>query len=176
MKVCIDPGLSSEPPGPEASLEAEINMSISRYLGDALLNSGYSVVFTREDDVEDDSFAFRISVANAAFANVFVSLHCIQTEQPVAGVETTYFPASEEGFRLANCIQTELASLDYSEDRGVAEADFPMLRFTEMPAVLIKCGCINHPADRKILLAEEGKQKIASAIALGIETYFLDHK
>ena len=173
MKVCIDPGLS-EPPGPEASLEAEINMAIARCLGDSLLNSGFSVVFTREDDMEDDSFVFRISVANTTFANIFVSIHCSQTEEPVAGVETVCFPASEEGFRLANCIQIELASLGYTNDRGVAETDFPMLRFTEMPAVLVRCGCLNHPSDREVLISEVGQQRIASAVALGIETYFLD--
>lgn len=177
MKICIDPGHSGPfEPGVCAAgyTEADLNMSIACQLGDQLNDAGYEVVFTRNGNIDHDSLVFRSNIANAILADIFISIHCNGAGSILAqGVETYCYPGSDEGFRLASLVQTELASLSYTHDRGVKEANFAVLRLTDMPAVLVECGFLTSEKDREVLIDATWQKRIASAIVSGIETYLL---
>jgi len=175
MKICLDPGHSGPvEPGAGAAgyTEGAINLQIAKKIGDMLTKQGYDVIYTRTGDIEDDGLAFRAEIANSAEADIFVSIHCNAAANFEArGVETYHYPASYDGAELARCIQTELAAVNYTRDRGVKEANFAVLRLTNMPAVLIECGFITSSHDRFTLTTDQGQRQIAAAIVLGIKTY-----
>jgi N-acetylmuramoyl-L-alanine amidase len=142
-------------------------------LGELFRGKGHEVIFTRSGDIEDDGLAFRADIANEAGADIFISIHCNAAERLEArGVETYHYPGSVEGLCLAQGIQAVLCKAGYTLDRGVKEADFAVLRLTDMPAVLIECGFITSEADRAVLTSEAGQKLIAEAIvsAIGTET------
>lgn len=177
MLICIDPGHSGpyEPGACAARLtEADLNLSISLYLGELLAGRGHDVIYTREGNIQDDGLAFRASLANEARADIFVSIHCNAATSAAAGVETFYHPDSKNGKRLASLIQGELVKANYTLNRGIKEgAQLAVLHLTDMPAVLVECGFITSAHDRKIISTSKGQALIAAAIVLGIETYFL---
>lgn len=177
MKICIDPGHSGPfEPGVCAAgyTEAALNMAIASQLSDLLNDAGYEVVLTRDGNIDHDSLVFRANIANASLADIFVSIHCNGAGNTLAhGVETYCYPGSDEGFRLASLVQTELADLSYAHDRGVKEANFAVLRLTDMPAILVECGFLTSEEDRNILIDPEQQKRIAAAIVSGIETYLL---
>ncbi|MCE5285176.1 MAG: N-acetylmuramoyl-L-alanine amidase [Pelosinus sp.] len=174
MKICIDPGHSGPvEPGACAGgfTEAAINLAIGLVLGELLRGKGHEVILTRSGDIEDDGLAFRADIANEAGADIFISVHCNAAERLEArGVETYHYPGSAEGLCLAQAIQAALCQGGYTLDRGVKEADFAVLRLTDMPAVLIECGFITSEADREVLISEAGQRLIAEAIVSSIGT------
>lgn len=176
MKICIDPGHSGpfEPGACSGGYtEAALNMVIARKVGERLADIGHDVTFTREGDIDTDSLVFRAMVANTAQTDIFVSIHCNAAASPTArGVETYCFAGSQQGRELAVSIQTELAVIDYTTDRGVKTANFAVLRLTDMPAVLIECGFLTSEKDRLFLIDPCWQDKIAGAITTGVQIYF----
>lgn len=55
--------------------------------------------------------------------------------------------------------------------RRVAQAPFFVLRGAAMPAVLLEMGYITNSSEAKLLSSPSYQQKLASAIADGIESY-----
>lgn len=176
MKLCLDPGHSGpiEPGACAAGLtEAALNLSLALRIGGLLLNKGYEVLYTREGDIEDTGLAFRASIANEAQADLFISLHCNAAENSsVHGIETFYHTGAQEGHKLAEKVQENLAALEYTLNRGIKEADFAVLRLTNMPAILIECGFITSDIDRKYLTSRNCQEHLSTAIMLGIEGYW----
>lgn len=79
MKICIDPGHSGpyEPGACTAGVtEANLNLCISKALGEALIAKEYEVLATRAGNIETDDLAFRAQVINENEADLFVSIHC----------------------------------------------------------------------------------------------------
>lgn len=175
MLVCIDPGHSGPiEPGAVAAgyTEAGINMAIANALGEQLVHYGHSVIFTRTGNIDDDGLSFRAAIANEAGADIFISIHCNAASSTDAyGVETYCYNGSYQGYKLAAAIQTQLSKANYTQDRGVKEANFAVLRLTDMPAVLIECGFITSEYDRQTLIPPDGQRLIAEAVLLGIEGY-----
>ena len=58
-----------------------------------------------------------------------------------------------------------------TEDRGVKQDNFQVLRQTDCPAVLVECGFISNPIDRAMLTDPLEQWRIAAAIAEGVEDY-----
>lgn len=66
-----------------------------------------------------------------------------------------------------------LVKANYTLNRGVEEANFAVLRLTDMPEVLVECGFITSEKDRAVLALTTGQQRIAKATVSGIKTYLL---
>jgi N-acetylmuramoyl-L-alanine amidase len=175
MKICLDPGHSGpvEPGACNAGLtEASLNLTISQKLGNLLINKNYDVIYTREGDIEDTSLSFRANIANKANADLFISVHCNAAENEAAhGIETYCRTGAAAGRKLAEKVQENLAALEYTLDRGVKEANFAVLRLTDMPSILIECGFITSEYDREYLTSVACQDNIALAIVMGIEDY-----
>lgn len=92
--VVLDPGHGGIDPGAEAAgmVEAEVMLEFARELAAILRTDGMEVVLTREDD----SFVpleTRISIARAAGADLFLSLHADALEEGQATGSTIYLLA-----------------------------------------------------------------------------------
>jgi len=77
----------------------------------------------------------------------------------------------EESSRLASRLQEELSVVTGSEGRGVKQAPFRVLVGAGMPAVLVEIAFISNPEEERLLASEAYQEKIAAALARGIEAY-----
>ena len=74
------------------------------------------------------------------------------------------------GGNLPQCIQSQIIDSLDTVDRGVKEmADLLVLRYTDMPAVLVETAFIDN--DNDMLLLVEHWDDIARAIARGVTDY-----
>ena len=78
---------------------------------------------------------------------------------------------SADSRRLATAVQKELIRATGAVDRGVKHARFVVLIGTSVPAILVEAGFISNPTEGKNLMSAVYQQKIAGAIALGIDKF-----
>lgn len=72
---------------------------------------------------------------------------------------------------LAAYIQNEFTRNLSLVNRGVKQAGFLVLRQTTMPGVLVEVGFISNPEERKFLVSEGGKEKVAESIFKAFSIY-----
>ncbi len=102
LVVVLDPGHGGIDPGAEAGemVEAEVMLGFARELAEVLRGGGMTAVLTREDDVFVP-LETRISIARAAGADVFLSLHADALAEGQATGATVYLLAEESGDRAS---------------------------------------------------------------------------
>ena len=175
LRVMLDPGHSGPcEPGACAGgvTEAEINWYIARFAQAELKYHGHQAILTRGKRIEDDELGWRAEKANRWNADLFISIHCNSSERIEAeGTETYFYPGSEQGRKLAECLQFCVTDAVLTEDRGVKEADFQVLRQTVCPAALLECAFLSNPIDRRMLTDRLEQWRLGSAIAVAVEDY-----
>ncbi|MEL7331945.1 MAG: N-acetylmuramoyl-L-alanine amidase, partial [Cyanobacteria bacterium J06560_2] len=170
LTVVIDPGHGGRDPGAVGIgglREKDINITVSRRVQSILSEKGINVVMTRSDDRELD-LRPRVSIAERADADVFVSIHsnAISMSRPdVNGLETFYYSS---GFRLAQTIHNNVLQRTNLRDRGVRRARFYVLVNTSMPAVLVETGFVTGREDAARFRDPAAVNTIADGIAAGI--------
>jgi N-acetylmuramoyl-L-alanine amidase len=92
---------------------------------------------------------------------------------PVAGIlDDLQDAASLQGSsKLAYAIHGKLVSRLRAEDRGVKQAPFYVLAGARMPAVLLEVGFISHAEEGRKLRSREYQDRIAEAVALGVQAF-----
>ena len=174
-KIVIDAGHGGKDPGAvfEDVKEKDLNLSIAKKLRNMLYKAGYEVSMTRIDDTFI-KLSDRARLANELEVDIFVSIHNNAASNiNVEGIETLYYPGSEEGKKLATNIQLSMIKKAMRKDRGLKERDnLYVLKYTHMPAVLVEGGFITHYLDRHLLKEKEYRYLLAEAIYDGIENYF----
>lgn len=172
--VVIDPGHGGARLGAvyEDVMEKTINLSVSKKLETILKGYGYNVVMTRTTDVEIGLYE-RSDIANAVDADIFVSIHSNAADKfpDFTGIYTYYHPSSRRGAKLAQAIQTPLAKITGAVDRGIKDADFVVLRETDMCAVLVEMGFMTNHGELMDLISDSYQDKLAQGIAEGIVSY-----
>jgi N-acetylmuramoyl-L-alanine amidase len=73
--------------------------------------------------------------------------------------------------RVAYVLHEELVRATGAEDRGVKQAPFYVLAGARMPAVLLEVGFISHREESARLRTREYQDRIAEAIAAGVEGF-----
>jgi N-acetylmuramoyl-L-alanine amidase len=76
-----------------------------------------------------------------------------------------------ESARLALSVQLSLNSQLGARDRGVRQAPFVVLTGATMPAILVEVGFLSNSTEADRLAQPEHQQKLAEAIAAGIEDF-----
>jgi len=171
--VVLDPGHGGPDPGAVGIgglSEIDIVDPIAARVAALLAESGVEPVLTRTGNYDLDLDP-RVDLANRIQANLFVSIHAnaISMSRPdVNGLETYYF---ESGDRLAETIHESLLDATGSTDRGVRTARFYVLRYTDMPAVLLELGFVTGDQDAPRLGDPNHQETLARAITRGILEY-----
>lgn len=169
--VVIDPGHGGPDPGAVGIggiREKDIVLDISRQVAQFLQQQGVQVLLTRTSDI-DLELAPRVSMAERARANAFVSIHAnaISLSRPdVNGLETYYAPGKSS--RLASAIHNSILSSVNVRDRGVRAARFYVIRNTSMDAALVEVGFVTGAEDAANLSNPAWRTQMAQAIARGI--------
>ncbi len=72
----------------------------------------------------------------------------------------------------AEVILDTLTGKDLAEARGVKQAGFAVLRSFQVPSVLVELGFISSVADRRNLMDPDHRDRLAGALADGVNRYF----
>ncbi len=169
--VVIDPGHGGRDPGAVGIggiREKDIVLDMSLQVAQFLQQQGVQVIMTRTTDI-DLELAPRVSIAERARANAFVSIHAnaISMARPdVNGLETYYAPGKSS--RLAAAIQNSILSSLNIRDRGVRAARFYVIRNTSMDAALVETGFVTGAEDAANFQNPAWRTQMAQAIARGI--------
>jgi len=175
MKICIDPGHGGGDSGaigtqPFKLEEKDFNLSLASLLEEELEARGHWTIMTRRRD-RSLSLPARANLSNRIGADLFVSIHANAAGNPaVKGMEVYHFPGSTPGKKAATPIlESMVSAFPTHSNRGVKEANFAVLRLTDMTAVLIETEFITNPKQLQFLADPENQKKMATAIADGIE-------
>lgn len=186
--IVIDPGHGGEDTGAISQNnvnEKDIVLDISLKLGEKLEENNFKVYFTRKSDkalgntVRSDIIN-RAKFINARNADIFLSIHLNGSDiESAKGVESYSRFLDEKSYLLAESIQDELSSIEYTKDRGIKETNeksLGILRYTNITGVLLELGFITNSEDEKYLISEEGQDIIVYCILNGILNYFNEIK
>ncbi|WP_043891443.1 N-acetylmuramoyl-L-alanine amidase, partial [Paenibacillus sp. Aloe-11] len=109
----------------------------------------------------------RVSIANKAGADAFVSIHANSSSNPDAtGTETYYMRPTSKN--LANTVHKHMVTATGLRDRGVAYGNFQVIRSTTMDAVLVEVGFISNAVEEATLFDNDFQNNVALAIAKGL--------
>ncbi len=118
----------------------------------------------------------RVDGANRFGADVFISIHTNASTAPSANGAETYAGSGSSTDRilsaeLARLVQREIANQTGMRDRGTLAANFYVLRWSNMPAILVEAGFLSNAADRARLTSPGFRTAFAHAVADGIEAF-----
>lgn len=176
--VAIDAGHGGDDEGcsRDGVTESRINLELACRLSGKLQEYGYETILIRETDEAQVSTEERVQRADAAGADIYVSIHqnaCEEEESPVSGIETWYYGESEESRRLAQLVHKGALEKSGALDREVRDTDeLYVIREVSMPSCLIETGFLSNSAERSAILTEDYRERLAEGIAQGIHSYF----
>ena len=149
--------------------EKDLTLSMVYKLRDILLNEGYNVVLTRDGETAGDLYE-RSELANRVNADLFVSIHCnsAPTVPTFQGLYTYYYPTSSRSKAFAQAVQDAACAASGAVDRGIASANFVVLRETNMAAVLVETGFMTNVEELTRLCDETYQQKLMEGVARGV--------
>jgi N-acetylmuramoyl-L-alanine amidase len=148
--------------------ESDVAFSIGQKVAEYLQKVGCETRI-----LQDDSLEQICGEANSWQADLFVSIHCNSAANSEAlGTETYFYYGSALGAKLAGCIQSQVIKSLGTVDRGVKEAGFYVVKYTDMVSCLVETAFISNSDDEKLLADPVKQDKIAAAIARGITDYF----
>ena len=157
----IDPGACGE-----YSTEADIVRKVGEVLQKDLEAIDYEVFV-----IQDDSLQAICDFSNSHEPDVFISIHCNAAANPEAvGTETLHYVPSEEGEKLAECVQNQFIATFDTVDRGTKDGSrLYVIRNTNGPSILVELGFISNPDEENFL--NENIEEMAHALARGITDY-----
>lgn len=181
--ICIDAGHGGSDPGgigPTGTEEKANTLAVALLLRDKLERNGAKVVLTRESDQDvsypnssaGEELGARVEIANNSKADIFISIHNDAFTSSSASGTTCYHYGDAESIQLANQLQKNLVEKLGTRDRGVRFASFYVIRYTEMPAVLVEAAFISNPEEEVLLSSIEGRYNTAESLFHGIVQYF----
>jgi len=173
--ILLDPGHGGFDPGaigPSGMMEKDLNLEIAKITAELLRKSGYEVMKSRDND-EFISLKSRVKMANDINARLFVSIHINSSNKAYSeGTETYLAPNKvDDSLLLAELLQEYLLAELKLVDRGVKKDNFYVIKYTNMPAVLVEIAFLSNPHEEALLGNDLFKRKAAAAIAEGIKAY-----
>jgi N-acetylmuramoyl-L-alanine amidase len=173
--IVIDPGHGGPDVGTIGNgiYEKNVTLPISLRLGRILQQMGYSVVYTRTEDIDLD-LEPRVSLAERVNAEVFVSIHANSLESrssEISGVETYHARGSSISRQLASFVHDQVISGTGALDRGVRGAGFYVIKHTSMPAILVETGFVTNSREAANLNNPAYQDRMAGSIARGVDQF-----
>lgn len=120
-------------------------------------------------ELEDISLKKRIKRANRLSKKidkpcVFISIHGnAYKDHNVKGVETFFYPGSEDGYKIAQKFQRKIIEETNWVNRGIKHARFYVLRKTKIPAILTENGFYTNYGECMKMLEASWQKRIAYA-------------
>lgn len=174
----LDPGHGGEDKGTNLKniYEKEITLKIVNYAEKELIFKGCKIVKTRNEDKLIPLPEIG-NITNKANAEAFVSVHINSNkESKYKGVASYYYfndkgEQKDERMALAKTMQKEMLKSDSWYDRGIIKDRLAVLRYSNVPAVLLECGFLSNEEDRDKLSKEEVLKNFGNNICNGLLNY-----
>lgn len=177
MKILIDPGHGARDPGAQGNglVEKDLTIVLALRVEERLDNYDCHAEVYQHPAVDGmGDLETVVRYANDNSFDFFLSLHINSVDDPkISGFESYRYLGSKADYQLIvhNAV-VEYMALHGIRDRGPKEADFYVLRETDMPLVLLECGFLSNPHDAGKLQDYRFVDKLANAIAWGIVQAF----
>ena len=139
--------------------EKDINLKITNILKNTLEKNNAEVILIRDGDYDLSSpnasrrkksdFDNRIKLINSSNADIYLSIHLNYFNNSIyKGAQVFYNTKFEENKVLADTIQKQL-----NKERKIKKLDSSLYMYNKLkiPGVLIECGFLSNPTDRKNL-------------------------
>ncbi|VBB08040.1 n-acetylmuramoyl-l-alanine amidase [Lucifera butyrica] len=179
--IVIDPGHGGSNPGAVANntRESDNNLAVGLKLRDKLRQAGAKVVMTRDTDrtvapegsTLDQELQARITIAEENQADIFVSIHSNDNDDPSIAGTMSFYPNGKSS-ALARAVQNAVVKETHAVNRGVSPANFYVLRNNPVPAMLLEMGFVSNPTEAARLHDATYRASIAQGIFNGIVNYF----
>jgi len=172
LRVVIDAGHGAKDPGAESvtgRYEKEFTLAMANKVNALLAQDPrVEVLMTRTDDtfVELDD---RVAFANDNQADLFLSIHGNKYKPETAGVETYY--DRPESLDFANVIHRNVVQATGFPDRKVRTADYRVIKYTAMPAVLVEVGYLSNEEEEALMYTESFQNQVAASLVSAIKEY-----
>lgn len=167
--VIVDAGHGAHDRGARScsgSPEKALALDTARRLADCLRRSGLHVIETRTTDVFIP-LGGRVAVSNRTGRAVFVSIHYNWARRTGAkGIEIYYYSLRSK--RLAANILREATRAYRTDNRGIKNRGFYVLRNNNRPAVLCELGFVSNPSDNANVQNPAVRQRLAERVAAGV--------
>ena len=181
--ILLDPGHGGNDPGAlglgGGVYESNVNYALAYYTKVALEAKGATVYMTRGGDTAVE-LEERKSMVRSLKPDLFISIHCNgNTDKNKIGTSVYYYKPFS--YKLANSIYNQLLTVfrnnlyygqsDLYDDiaDGTLYYPFSVARIEDCPSVLIETGYITNDNECMKLIDASNQQKLAAAIANGIE-------
>lgn len=182
--IYVDAGHGGKDDGAsfDGVLEDEINLKISGYIVEILIDYGAYVLTSRTSDYDlaniydknrkRKDLINRANLINNSKADLFVSIHLNSFPSSSVMGSQVFYQNNDRSKSLANLIQNQLNELMNLKKRVIKKGDFYILNKTDTPGVLIECGFLSNSLERANLIKENYQRKIAYRIVKGMIEYF----
>ena len=179
MNTGLEPRVNSQ--GQTVLYEKDVNLDVALRVSQALQARGFPTILTRSTDAGAGDVPFpgtrkdlarRTEIANAAGAEIFVSLHENALAKTTSGTETFHFyVAQPESVALALAVHQEVVIRLGLPDRGLKKAGFYVLKHTVMPSVLVEGAFLTNPNEAQMLAQPAVRQAMAEGVANGVDRF-----
>lgn len=183
--VILDPGHGGIDGGTVSAsgiLEKDLNLSVTKILGEFLEAEGCRVIYTRTEDVLLDygnsssrkvrDLSARVKLAKDYPNAVFVSIHMnFLPQTKYSGLQVFYDDKNAANTALALSVQNDVRRYLQPENRREIKEHVGrifLLDRIESPAVLIECGFLSNPQEAQLLSNQEYQQKLAFILSRSI--------
>jgi N-acetylmuramoyl-L-alanine amidase len=179
--VIIDPGHGGADPGARGHglEEAILVYDLGARIEGRLTATGSSAFLTRSPDGGLDDVE-RANFANAADADLVISLHVdVQDSPSASGCATFYYGndrfghISSLGERFADLVQKEICARTDLRDARTHPKTWNLLRRTRMPAVRVEVGYLSNPGDAARLADPAFRDVLAEAVVAAVQRLYL---
>lgn len=172
--VVFDAGHGGIDPGAVKNgvYEKNINFKVlNTYVKSAFYNSDIKVYFTRDSDVFVDLYE-RAAFSEEVGADLFISLHSnSNNSSSVTGTQVFYSNSNNSvtksgltSYKLAKSLVDNISLAIDTKNRGASSAEFVVVKYNTVPAVLIELGFMTNSSELAKLTNATYQKKAANAI------------
>ena len=187
--IVLDPGHGGKDGGAVSitgTPEKDLNLEISLKLKDILTLLGYDVIMTRESDTElthsdggsrkmqdlKGRLEYSINNRNSPFVSIHMNKFPIEK---YSGAQIYYSAEYPDALKLAECVKESITgNIQPNNNRSTkpSTSAIYLLHKAKSPSILIECGFISNNEEAIMLEDETYQNKIATAIASGINIWY----
>ena len=190
MTIILDAGHGGEDAGAtgvNGALEKDLNLSMSKILGEMLIDKGFVVIYTRSEDKmlyaefenikglrKISDLKNRCKVAKNYPNALFVSIHMNTFgDSQYSGLQVYYSENNKDSQALAEAIQSNVRKeVQPSNNRKIKPGkSIYVLENVENTAVLIECGFLSNTEEAEKLSEKEYQKLLSFSIICGIIEY-----
>ncbi len=182
--IVIDPGHGGNDPGTiyRGVMEKTLTLDMAMRLRAILIARGWQVRMTRTTDTEvdpgaqtdHDELQARDDVANTNGARLFIAIHVNAYGGSSIPNGTTSYYSKPDDVPFARDVENAIARGAGMQNDGIVKSRLYVTLHARMPAVLVETAFLTNPGDFAKLESPAWRQRVAQAMADGIETYARD--